>query len=270
MADILKDSYDEHFALIIGINKYENLNDLEYAVNDAKAIKDILISNFNYKEDNIKMLIDEQATHDNIMDEYYNLAKDTAINDSVLIFFAGHGSTYSSMDKDKGFLVPCDGTEIKMNTLIGWDRLIGDSELIKAKHIFFIMDACYSGLALLRGNLSKRFLKDMVRRPARQVLTAGKADQTVKDSGAPTNNSLFTGYLLKALGGEAETFYGLSGLGDLVVTCSSKFSRNRKAGMLIGEGKTIEQTRMIVPALIIYSLPLSNMEAQALPTLGSL
>ena len=46
-----------------------------------------------------------------------------------------------------------------------------------------------------------------------------------------------------ALGGKTETFYGLSGLGDLVVTCSSKFSRNRKAGMLIGEGKTIQETR---------------------------
>ncbi len=47
----------------------------------------------------------------------------------------------------------------------------------------------------------------------------------------------------EALGGKAESFYGLSGLGDLIVTCSSKFSRNRKAGMLIGEGKTIEETR---------------------------
>lgn len=47
----------------------------------------------------------------------------------------------------------------------------------------------------------------------------------------------------EALGGKAETFYGLSGLGDLIVTCSSKFSRNRKAGMLIGQGKTIEETK---------------------------
>ena len=46
-----------------------------------------------------------------------------------------------------------------------------------------------------------------------------------------------------ALGGKTDTFYGLSGLGDLIVTCSSQFSRNRKAGMLIGQGKTLEETK---------------------------
>lgn len=46
-----------------------------------------------------------------------------------------------------------------------------------------------------------------------------------------------------ALGGQKDTFYGLSGLGDLIVTCSSKFSRNRKAGMLIGAGMTIDETK---------------------------
>ena len=46
-----------------------------------------------------------------------------------------------------------------------------------------------------------------------------------------------------ALGGKKDTFYGLTGLGDLIVTCSSMHSRNRRAGMLIGQGKTIEETR---------------------------
>ena len=46
-----------------------------------------------------------------------------------------------------------------------------------------------------------------------------------------------------ALGGNHNTFYGLSGLGDLIVTCLSEHSRNRKAGRCIGRGLTIEETK---------------------------
>ena len=44
-----------------------------------------------------------------------------------------------------------------------------------------------------------------------------------------------------ALGGKKETFAGLSGMGDLIVTCTSMHSRNRRAGILIGQGKTAQQ-----------------------------
>lgn len=53
-----------------------------------------------------------------------------------------------------------------------------------------------------------------------------------------------------ALGGEKETFYGLSGLGDLIVTCLSEHSRNRKAGKLIAQGKTLEETKEEVGMVI--------------------
>ncbi|EQB86928.1 glycerol-3-phosphate dehydrogenase (NAD(P)+) [Clostridium punense] len=43
------------------------------------------------------------------------------------------------------------------------------------------------------------------------------------------------------LGGRQETFYGLTGMGDLIVTCTSMHSRNRRAGILIGQGKTMEE-----------------------------
>lgn len=48
------------------------------------------------------------------------------------------------------------------------------------------------------------------------------------------------------LGGTKDTFYGLTGLGDLIVTCQSEYSRNRRAGKLIGEGKTLEEAKQIV------------------------
>lgn len=43
------------------------------------------------------------------------------------------------------------------------------------------------------------------------------------------------------MGGHSRTFYGLSGIGDLIVTCNSKHSRNRRAGVLIGKGYTLEE-----------------------------
>lgn len=44
------------------------------------------------------------------------------------------------------------------------------------------------------------------------------------------------------MGGKMETFAGLSGIGDLIVTCTSMHSRNRRAGILLGQGKTLEET----------------------------
>ncbi|EOU2032345.1 NAD(P)H-dependent glycerol-3-phosphate dehydrogenase [Clostridium perfringens] len=55
------------------------------------------------------------------------------------------------------------------------------------------------------------------------------------------------------MGGKAETFFGLTGMGDLIVTCTSMHSRNRRAGILIGQGKTaeeaIEEVGMVVEGI---------------------
>jgi glycerol-3-phosphate dehydrogenase (NAD(P)+) len=45
-----------------------------------------------------------------------------------------------------------------------------------------------------------------------------------------------------AMGANKETFMGLSGVGDLIVTCTSMHSRNRRAGILLGKGKTLQET----------------------------
>ena len=53
-----------------------------------------------------------------------------------------------------------------------------------------------------------------------------------------------------ALGGQKDTLYGLSGLGDLIVTCLSEHSRNRRAGKLIGQGKTLDEAKQEVGMVI--------------------
>lgn len=242
----LKLSYDEHFALIVGINEYKNLNNLEYAVNDAKSIYNVLKEQFGYKEENMKLILNKEATKENIMNAYYEISKNTCNDDTLIVFYAGHGFTYQAGLNDKGYLIPYNGTEENLNTLISWNSLTMDSDLFKAKHIFYIMDACYSGLALQRNiRGSKRFLKDMLRRYSRQVLTAGKSDQTVKDSGGKNNNSIFTSYLLEALNGEAKTEYGVLSASSVMNYVYTKVSNDPKSfqtpgyGSFYGEGDFI-------------------------------
>ena len=57
------------------------------------------------------------------------------------------------------------------------------------------------------------------------------------------------------MGGKFETFCGLSGIGDLIVTCASMHSRNRRAGILIGQGRTMEEDMAEVKMVVegVYS-----------------
>lgn len=53
-----------------------------------------------------------------------------------------------------------------------------------------------------------------------------------------------------SMGASKETFAGLSGIGDLIVTCTSMHSRNRRAGILIGQGKTAQEAMKEVGAVV--------------------
>ena len=53
-----------------------------------------------------------------------------------------------------------------------------------------------------------------------------------------------------AMGANKDTFTGLSGVGDLIVTCTSMHSRNRRAGILIGQGKNVQEAMKEVGAVV--------------------
>lgn len=91
------------------------------------------------------------------------------------------------------------------------------------------------------------------------ALAAGMADGL--GYGDNTKAALITrgiteiGRLALKMGAKYETLSGLTGIGDLIVTCASKHSRNRKAGMLIGQGYTLEEATKEVKMVVegIYS-----------------
>src|SRR5450759_140799 len=164
------------WALVVGINKYQHASPLGYATNDATAIAKLLEEKYAFPKSNITMLLDDEASSSRIREAYMAYTAEGRLDpdDRLIVFFAGHGLTTAGKRGEVGFLVPSDGDTKNLNTLIRWDELTRNADLIPAKHIFFLMDACYGGLALQRAPAfgSMRFMGDMLLRYARQVLTA--------------------------------------------------------------------------------------------------
>jgi len=198
---------------VIGINDYEEVSPLLYARNDAEALVTALKDHFGFAEGCITLLLDNEATQENILSSYLGYANADLDEDSrLVVYFAGHGHTVPSRRGEVGFLVPSDGDPNVLSSLIRWDQITRSADLIGSKHILFLMDACYGGLAITRSLPpgTSRFLKDMMLRVSRQVITAGKADELVSDEGGPIpDHSIFTGHLLQALGGLAADSEGV-------------------------------------------------------------
>lgn len=204
--------YHQSHAVVVGINQYEHEAPLQFAVNDAQAVRDTLVERFGFDPANITLLLDGQATSAAILGAMRHLGRTTEVDDRVVFFFAGHGHTIQGRAGDVGFLVPYESDPADDATLLAWRTLVDTTQLIRAKHVLFIMDACYSGLATSRKPSpgATRFVRDLLLRRSAQVITAGKANQVVDDAGGPrAGHSIFTGHLLNGMDGEATTAEGV-------------------------------------------------------------
>jgi formylglycine-generating enzyme required for sulfatase activity/uncharacterized caspase-like protein len=198
--------YNRTFAVIIGIDKYRNLpsdKQLRYAVSDARAVEEVIRK--NYRFDEIIQLYNEQATKDNIMKTLvYDLPKKIGNGDSLFIFWAGHGNQEKTEDGELGYLIPYDGYGEGIYGNITMSQIKDDiSRAIPAKHVFYVMDSCYSGLLVTRGieknaRHTSEYLKEITKERVRQVLTAGTKGQEVLDDGRG-GHSVFTGRLIEVL-----------------------------------------------------------------------
>ena len=180
------DIYDNSYALIIGIDKYQNVQPLNYAVKDAESIQDILVNTFDFPEDNVTLLKNEEATKQNILKSFSEITKKAEDSDRVLIFFAGHGETMDLPEGgEKGYLIPVEGdSEDLYLTGLPMEELRQIALISRAKHMLYLVDACYGGIAAVgsRGLDSKRtpnYIDKITKDKSRQVITAGGRGEQV-------------------------------------------------------------------------------------------
>jgi peptidoglycan/xylan/chitin deacetylase (PgdA/CDA1 family)/uncharacterized caspase-like protein len=209
--------YSDSWAIVIGIDDYAKWPKLQYAARDAQAIRETLIQKFSFAPDHVVSLGNKEATRTGILAAFHDKLAHSGMkkNDRLFVFFAGHGATRQlSSGRDLGYIIPVDSDPNQIATdAIPMTELQNIAESLTAKHVLFVMDACYSGLGLTRGGGSGNFMRDNAKRMGRQMLTAGGADQLVADGG-PNGHSVFTWTLLQALAGKGD----LNGDGIITAT----------------------------------------------------
>jgi len=195
--------YASSWALVIGINAYERASRLNYAVADARAVAAHL-PDLGFPRENTRLLLDGAATRREIERVLYRDFARMGPGDRLLVYFAGHGHTQEVKGGDEGFIMPVEAEPDALSaTAISMDDVRRIGRRLPAKHVLFIMDSCYSGLAITRGQAVNNYIREVARRTARQMLTAGGANEEVADNG-PNGHSVFTWTVLQGLEGRAD------------------------------------------------------------------
>jgi len=240
--------YDHKVAVVIGINKYNPWPGLEYAVNDAESVRNKL-RKMGY--DKIIELYNRQATRAAILRVLGDdLLTQLGPNDSLLVYFAGHGQTELLADgQEEGYIIPVDGTmDNYRGTAISMTYIHSMIKKYRAKHVLFAFDSCYSGLGLKRGGGQKKpidaFIKNMSQKKVRQILTAGgKNEQAAEEKGHGVFTKAFLDSLEFQNSGINKDGYTLaSDLGQFVrkqVGEKTQFKQTPMFGWLDGEGDFI-------------------------------
>jgi quinol monooxygenase YgiN len=189
----------KNYALMIGINRYKNIDPLKTAVKDTEEMAEVLRDVYGFET---RMLLNEKATDTAILKELNNLRSKITPADRLIIYYAGHGI----LDKvtDASYWLPFDAELSDDTNWLDTKRITDQLKRITAKQVLIIADSCYSGAIsrdiksdLLGGETRDNYLKKLQERPSR-VLIASGGNEPVADSGG-NGHSIFAEVLLNAL-----------------------------------------------------------------------
>lgn len=147
-------------ALLVGINDYKGVGDLRGCINDVTNIRNLLKTYFGFSNEDIRILVDERATKQNILFRLEKLVTNAKPGDLIVFHFSGHGSQIRDRDMD----------ELKdhMDELIcpwdmNWDDGFITDDMLKEilntlnKEVMMeiILDCCHSGTGTRNNSLGR-------------------------------------------------------------------------------------------------------------------
>ena len=192
------------FAVIVGIAAYNHMPSLRYTDDDAYKIYAFLKSPEGgaLPDDQIKVLIDDSATKDNILESMEELYAQADENDMIMLYFSGHGLAGSFIPHD------FDGIKNRINHK--------DVEAIfqksRAKHKICYADACYSGSyeygeKTAINTSMKKFYNQLSSTASSTALLMSSRKNEISLEFLGLKQGVFSHFLIKGLGGEADTDY---------------------------------------------------------------
>jgi hypothetical protein len=184
-------------SLIIGNNTYHNITPLKSAVNDARAIAELLTKDYGF---NNTLLLN--ATREQIIGTLDKLRRDLKGDDNLLIYYAGHGVL--DTDTDRGYWLPVDAKSSTRANWISNTEITDALKAFRARHVLVVADSCYSG-ALLRSvrvkskasTDSDEYVSRMALKKSRTVLTSGGVEPVLDRGGG--KHSVFAKVFMNVL-----------------------------------------------------------------------
>jgi hypothetical protein len=212
------------WAVVVGVGHYESpeIPRLRYTVPDAEAIYQVLVGPAGFEKEHVFLLTDKTERKPTLKNIKWALgtflARSAQKDDTVLIFFAGHGAPevdQRGIERDglAKYLIPSDAEPDDLySTALPMDELQTIFGRIEAERVMVFLDACYSGAAGGRTFASKSvralnvddlFLERLTRSKGRAIITASRPAE-VSIELPEFGHGLFTYYLLQGLQGAAD------------------------------------------------------------------
>jgi metacaspase-1 len=207
--------FDRGRALLVGVANYARVPKLpECVLNDARDLATLLRAPHRcaYLETNVELLLDQHATADRVRLGLKRLANEARAEDTVIVYFSGHGFRAATADAE-AYLLPIDcALNDLARTAISATELTRLLSAIRSSRLVVLLDACHAaGAAHFKSASASMTFKSGLDDSTYEVLGRGAGRVVIASSRADElscvlpgmKNSLFTTYLLEALSGAA-------------------------------------------------------------------